>query len=156
MDTYITILIDAANEQIAVFRQQQQKFIYYTMALSVAGVGFLIHTSMNDPGSLIQLILLPAVLSLGASVFLSLVYLENLGGTVHLNADLLFIQAELGKKGNKEKYEQLLKVKKDMSDKSDRLFKNQKWLQYLGFSFLILWWITEIAAATFNSFACLT
>jgi hypothetical protein len=74
------------------FREQQQKFCYYIIALCVAGIGFAIQKTIGLSLSMSQIPLGAAVLSLGLSIHCGLNFLGIMRSALYSNIGLINVQ----------------------------------------------------------------
>jgi len=67
------------------FRQQQEKFVYYLIALSVTSIGFSIYKTTGQPLKWTQIPLGMSILCWGLSVFCGLRFLKYVISTSYAN-----------------------------------------------------------------------
>lgn len=67
------------------FRQQQEKYAYYVVALCVAAIAFSIHETINKPLSFSHIALGIAILGWGTSIFCGLKFIAYVISTLYAN-----------------------------------------------------------------------
>ncbi|WP_375324528.1 hypothetical protein [Flagellimonas sp. GZD32] len=136
------------------FRQQQEKFVYYMIALSVTAIGFSIYKTTGLQLKWSQIPLGLAILFWGVSVFCGLRFLKYVISTLYANNAYFDIMqgrdTEIGT--HPKKIEAATKgVKQAMESNSNRASAYSKWqerLFYLGIILFLLWHIIEMYQAT--------
>lgn len=132
------------------FRQQQEKFTYYVIALCVASVGFSINITIGQPLKWIQLPLGIAILLWGASIYLGLKFIQYVISTLFANHAFFEIQEGNNPEvGNSPSLIQAATsgVKQAMETNSERATKLSKWqnrLFYFGIISFLIWRILEM------------
>ncbi|KEO72941.1 hypothetical protein [Anditalea andensis] len=132
------------------FRQQQEKFVYNLIALSVTAIGFSIYKTTGQPLKWIQLPLGTAILCWGLSIFCGLSLLKYVISTLYANNTYFdIIQGRNSEIGNHpQKIEAATSgVKQAMDINSNRASSYSKWqerLFYLGIVLFLVWHITEM------------
>lgn len=134
------------------FRQQQEKYVYYLIALSVAAIGFSVHITIGEPLKWIQLPLGLSVLSWGLSVFFGLKFIRYAISTLYANNAYFEIikgqYPEVGSnphlidaatKGIKNAMETNITNASRISEWQNRLF-------YAGIVLFIVWHVIEMYA----------
>jgi hypothetical protein len=79
-------LQDQQNELLNTFREQQQKYVYYLIALSVTAIGFSIVSTSGKPLRLSQIPVGLAVLSWGLSVYCGLTFVKYTISNLYSNS----------------------------------------------------------------------
>jgi len=153
----IATSVDQQEEILKQFRQQQEKYTYYVIALSVAGIGFAIQKTTGQPLRISQIPLALAVLCWGVSVYCGLTfmgyvisglysnsaYFDILKGTHHLtgkNPEAIKIGAEA-----------MMDVMNKNSNVAEKYAKWQNRLFYSGIIFFLGWQIWEMYQVTHYS-----
>lgn len=85
------------------FRNQQERFTYYLIGLSIAAIGFAMHLTYGEPFKWIQLPLGVSLISFGISVLCGFKYLRKLLEVLSHNKTYLYHKME-GLAGPEEKY----------------------------------------------------
>jgi hypothetical protein len=132
------------------FRQQQEKFIYYIIALAVAAIGFSVVKTTGQPLKLIQIPLGLAILFWGLSIYYGLNFLKLITSTLYANNvyfDILQgLHPEVGK--HPERIEAASSgIKQAMtrnSDKASKYASRQEKLFYFGIVLFITWHLFEM------------
>lgn len=137
------------NELQKQFREQQQKFIYYMLALTVTAIGYSLHQSSGVKISLSQIPLAIAILSWSVSVYCGLTFLKFVIATLYVNEEhLKAIDGEHPLAGNhREKQQIVLEATKEAMEsngkKALRLSKWQGRLFYVGMIAYITWQVID-------------
>jgi hypothetical protein len=127
------------------FRQQQEKYTYYVIALCVAAIGFSVHKTIGLPLKWIQIPLGVAVLFWGISIYCGLNFIRYTISTLYANN--VYFDIIEGRHPNIGNHPQKIEVAKKEAKKiilsnSEILRNLSKWQYYLfliGFiSFVIL------------------
>jgi hypothetical protein len=139
------------------FREQQQKFTYYLIALCVTAIGYSVYTTTGSPLKISMIPLGLAVISWGLSIYCGLTWLGY-------SLDILFagntyfdiIQGLDPVIGNHPKNIQygtkILKKKMDKkSNSTGRIASWQVRLFYLGMILFIIWHVYEMYLKSTNS-----
>lgn len=132
------------------FRQQQEKYVYYILALTVSAIGFAIYKTSGLPLKFSQIPLGLSVLSWGISIFCGLRFIEYLISSLYANNAYFDILAgrhpdlgnipwkkEAGAEGVKQAMESNGTTAGKYFDWQGRLF-------YGGIVLFILWHILEM------------
>ena len=133
------------------FRQQQEKYIYYLIALSVTAIGFAVHKTSGVSMKWIQLPLGLSVLAWGLSIFTGLKFLGySISALYTNNAYFEVIKGNDPMVGNhlqKKKIatDTLLEVMKKNSDTASKYAEWQNRLFYSGVVLFLVWHILEMA-----------
>lgn len=139
------------------FRQQQEKFVYYLIALSVTSIGFSVYKTIDQPLKLIQIPLGISIISWGISIFCGFNFLKYLISTLYSNNEYFnIVQGRNEEIGNNQ---QLINaaskgVKSAMESnvkKASCFFNWQQYLFYLGVISFILWHLLEMYKITMTS-----
>lgn len=136
------------------FREKQEKYVYYLIALSVSAIGFSIYKTQNQGLTCSQIPLALAVLSWSISIFCGLKFLKYVISNLYANNSYFEIingnhpgigknpeYIEAGVKGFKE----ALKIN---SNAMSINFKIQGYLFYSGILLFIVWHIIEMYLKT--------
>jgi hypothetical protein len=132
------------------FRDQQQKYAYYIIALCVAGIGFAIQKTIGLPLRQSQIPLGCAVLFWGLSIYCGLNFIGVQISALYSNSGLIEVQEGrhplTGTHPEKIKIgiEAITKGIERMSKKTMRLAKWQNRLFYWGILFFLVWRIWEM------------
>lgn len=78
--------MDEQKELRDAFRQQQERYVYYLIALSVAGIGYSMYNTNNQAFSMTQLPLGIAVLLWGISAYFGLKFLKYTTSNLYTNS----------------------------------------------------------------------
>lgn len=132
------------------FRQGQEKYVYYIIALCVTAIGFSIHQTIGFSMKMTQIPLGIAVFSWIASVFYGLKFLEKRLNILYKNNvyfDLLQGRDDIA--GNHPANIEIAgKVMKEIMQKevvsASNYFNWQKRFSFLGFISFIIWHILEM------------
>ncbi len=136
------------------FRNQQEKFAYYIIGMSVTAIGFSVYKTTGKGLDCVQIPLALSVLCWGVSVFCGLKFLKYVISTLYANNAYFEIQ-----KGNypdvgnhPQKIEAATEgIKQAMSSNSDVASKYSKWqerLFYIGIVLFIIWHVLEMYKTT--------
>jgi len=132
------------------FRNQQEKYVYYIIALSIAAIGFCVYKTSGQEIKMSQIPLGLSVISWGLSVFCGLRFLKYSISILFANNTYFEIikgnYPEIGKNPS------LIDagksgVKSAINTNSMRAtwyFKCQEWLFYLAIILFIVWHILEM------------
>lgn len=142
------------NEIQKQFRQQQEKYVYYLIALSVTAIGFSVYKTTGQELKWIQLPLAFSVASWGLSVLCGLKFLKYVISTLYANnAYFDILQGKHPKVGNHpQKIEAATSgIKQAMQTNSNRASSYSKWqgrLFYVGIILFIVWHVFEMYQLT--------
>ncbi|MFA5782142.1 MAG: hypothetical protein WC868_07725 [Bacteroidales bacterium] len=138
------------------FRQQQEKYTYYIIALCVAAIGFSVHKTIGLPLKWVQIPLGIAVLSWGTSIYCGLKFISYIISTLYANNVYLDIiqgrdpdirthpqKIEAATKGIKQAMESNVERASSFSKWQDRLF-------IIGFIAFLVWHILEMYKNTIS------
>ena len=136
------------------FRQQQEKYIYYIIALCVAAIGYSLNIIRDSSFVLSQLPLYIAVIAWGVSVYLGLKRIRYTISILYAQNDLI----KATKKRFRELNNDTNSIDKKIEGINQAIIKNNsiaelffKWQWYLfllGFGLFILWHILEMCIKT--------
>tara|TARA_R110002049_G_scaffold308432_1_gene512449 strand:+ start:1542 stop:1988 length:447 start_codon:yes stop_codon:yes gene_type:complete len=135
------------------FRQQQEKFVYYMIALSVTAIGFSVYKTTGLQLKWTQMPLGLAILCWGLSVFCGLRFLKYVISTLYANNTYFdIIQGRVSEIGtHPQKIEAVTSgVKQAMEINSNRASSYSKWqerLLYSGMILFLVWHISEMYQA---------
>lgn len=138
------------------FRQQQEKFVYYLIALSVTAIGFSVYKTTGLQLKWTQMPLGLAILCWGISVFCGLNFLKYVISSLYANNTYFdLIRGKYSKIGtHPQKIEAATSgVKQAMETNSNRASSYLKWqerLFYSGIFLFLIWHITEMYEAIPN------
>lgn len=136
------------------FRQQQEKFVYYMVALAVTAIGFSVYKTTGMPLKWVQLPLGISIASWGLSVFCGLRFLKYVISTLYANNAYFEIMKgadpELGNNPQMIKAATLgiMEAMKANSNMTSAYSSWQERLFYLGIVTFIIWHIMEMYQAT--------
>jgi len=136
------------------FRDKQEKYVYYLIALSVSAIGFSIYKTENQSLTYSQIPLGLAVLSWSISIFCGLKFLKYVISNLYANNSYFEIikgnhpnignQPELIKAGV-EGFKEAMQIN---SDTMVKYFKFQGYTFYFGIILFIVWHIIEMYLKT--------
>ena len=132
------------------FRQQQEKYVYYIIALAVTAIGFSIYTTTGKPLEWSQIPLGLSVLSWGASIFCGLTFIKYVLSTMYANYKYFDVSKgrdpEVG--SNPERIEGVKRgIKSAMTSNvgtAEKYFDWQQKLFYAGACLFIIWHVVEM------------
>ncbi len=130
--------------------QKQEKYVYYTIALSVASIGFSVHKTTGVGLEYIQIPLGISVICWGLSIFCGLRFLKYVLITIYANIDFnKIVEGRHPTVGNSmqsiEAASSGIKAAIDKNGKAmNALFKWQELLFYLGIVLFITWHILKM------------
>jgi hypothetical protein len=148
--------MDTQKAVFSQFHQQQQKYIYYLITISAAGIGFAIEKSFGQPFKMSMVLLGCALLFWALSIYLGLKRLKY--GMSNLFANIELLKIEQGQHWISKVNPDLIQaaregVKEGMdanSQKASSFFKLQGTFFILGVISFILWHGVEIYLATIS------
>jgi hypothetical protein len=132
------------------FRQQQEKYVYYIVALAVSSIGFAIYKTSGQTLKWSQIPLAIAVLCWGVSIFCGLMFIKYVISNLYTNNEYFeILEGRNAKVGN---HPEMIKVgvgaiKEAMEYNSTRSGKYFNWqgrLFYVGIVSFIAWHILEM------------
>lgn len=133
------------------FREKQEKYAYYLVALCVASIGFSVTQTTGQPLKWIQLPLGLAVLFWGISIICGLKFIGLIVFSIYRNSAYMdMVQGRDDIAGTNPHYieigkEVFRKGTEKLSKNSIALYNWQERLFYLGILFFIVWRIIEMA-----------
>ena len=142
--------MDIKTDLMKEFRSQQQKYVYYIIALSVTSIGFSIFQTMNEPLKITQIPLGLAILSWGFSIFFGLSFIRYIISSIYANIEYFNViegnNPDVVKKPQFKDsiIEGIKQAIQSNSKKTTKLFKSQNYLFYFGVVLFILWRIIEM------------
>lgn len=146
--------MDEQKELRESFRQQQEKYVYYVIALCVASIGFSIYVTIGQPLKLSQIPLGIAILGWGLSIYCGLRFLSYVISTLFSNhAYFEIIKGRYpGVDTDPEKIKASASGVKTAIDNNtmvaEKLAFWQERLFYLGAVSFIIWHVTEMYLRT--------
>lgn len=132
------------------FREKQQKYVYYLVALSVSAIGFSIYKTDNHSLNYSQIPLGLAVLSWSGSIFCGLKFLKFVISNLYANNSYFEIKngthPDIGNNPERIKagingFKEAMKINKITMK---IYFKFQGYFFYLGILLFIVWHIIEM------------
>lgn len=129
------------------FRNQQQKYIYYIIALSVACIGFAVDKSMDQPLRLVQIPLGVSVLSWGLCIYFGFSHIQKTLAVMTHNSDCLELEMSARLSKDQQKIEQAEKCWDDITRKSEEgidLARFQYWCFFFGIVAFVTWHVLEM------------
>lgn len=150
----IQIQMNTQEEIVKQFREQQQKYAYYIIALCVAGIGFALQKTSGLGLSKTQLPLAGAVMFWGASIYCGLRFLNLQAAALYSNAALFDVmEGRHPITGNnpeyiKIAYKTIMEGIEKKSTKTMRLAKWQNRLFYFGILSFVAWRVWEMYCIT--------
>jgi hypothetical protein len=142
--------MDIAEDLTKQFREQQQKYAYYLIALCVTAIGFSIAKTFDLPLSKSQIPLGAAVLSWGLSIGKGLAFIRRTIAALYKNKALLDVQAGThplsgtNPQAIKIGEEALIKILEQDSEKASDHATWQQRFFYLGIVFFVGWHVYEM------------
>ena len=142
--------MDELNEVRLQFRQQQEKFVYYTIALSVAAIGFSITATKDQPLSCSHIFVALSILSWAFSVFFGFRFIKLTISTLFSNHVYIQIlngtNPEVGNNINmiKAASEGVKSAMESNSRNANKSLTIQEILFYLGIVFYLVWHVIEM------------
>ena len=136
------------------FRQQQEKFVYYLIALSVTSIGFSIYKTVGQPLKFTQIPLGISVFSWGINIFCGFTFLKHVISTLFSNNEYLDIQQGKNKEiGNNPQLinaasKGIENAMMSNSNKANSFFNWQQYLFYLGIVSFLIWHLLEMYSIT--------
>lgn len=146
--------MDEQKELRDAFRQQQERFVYYVIALSVTTIGFSIYKTTRQSLKWSQIPLGLSVLTWGLSIYYGLSFLKYSISTLFSNNTYLNIQKgqEPWVGTDQEKIKMALKeLKAVMNDNiktAEKFSARQQRLFYFGVASFIIWHVIEMYFTT--------
>ncbi len=146
--------MDIQADLIKQFRDQQQKYAYYIIALCVAGIGFAVQKTIGLPLKQTQILLGCSVLFWGISIYCGLQFLGVQIAALYKNIELINIREGRSQisgsnfESIKIGIKTITKIIEGDGNKTMRLAKWQNRLFYLGIICFIGWRIWEMYLTT--------
>jgi hypothetical protein len=140
------------------FREQQQKFVYYIVALSVTAIGFSVYKTTGSPLKCSQIPLGLAILCWGGSIAFGITFLRYTIAGIYNNYEYLNLlkgfDSQIGSDPARINHAAGV-MKKIMDKNSDIASKYSKWqmrLFYSGVVSFLAWHILEMYLVSNPSF----
>lgn len=136
------------------FRQQQEKYVYYLIALSVTAIGFSVYKTTGLKLMWIQLPLGISVACWGISVFCGLRFLKNIISSLYANNAYFDVMqgldTDIGNNPLKMKVaiEGIGQAIEAIEKRTSKYFIWQERLFYSGIFLFIIWHVLEMYQAT--------
>lgn len=133
------------------FKEKQEKFVYYIVALSVTSIGFSIYTTIDDTISILHVPLGIAVLCWGISIFSGLRFIKYSISTIYANATYLEVTSGIHPETGpspiliKAASEGIMQAMKENGKTAEKYAKAQEYLFYSGIIAFLLWHILEMS-----------
>lgn len=130
------------------YREKQEKYVYYLIALSVSAIGFSIYKTDNQSLTFSQIPLGIAILSWSISIFCGLKFLKYIISNLYANNAYFEIIKENNQESINAKIKGFREAMKINSKSMSIYFKIQGFLFYLGILLFIAWHIIEMYLKT--------
>ncbi len=133
------------------FRTQQEKYIYYVIALSVACIGFAVNKSIDQPLKWIQIPLGISVLSWGASIVFGFSHIQKSLSILAQNSHYFELEMQAHILNNSQVAERAKELWDEMIRKSREgidYTRSQYGLFLFGIVAFIIWHILEMYLRT--------
>lgn len=136
------------------FRQQQEKYVYYVLALSVASIAFTVNQTNGLSLNWFQLPAGIAVISWGYSVYCGLSFMKYIISTLFANDTYLSIQQGTHPDVGNDKTKQQLAARgtmeaiKENSKTAMKLSKKQNVFFFIGMISFLIWHLLKMANLT--------
>lgn len=136
------------------FREKQERYVYYLIALSVSAIGFSIHKTSNQSLSFYQIPLAIAVVCWVFSIFCGLKFLKYVISSLYNNNSYFdIINGRYDDIGNNAENIQIgIKAFKKATSINQismkRYFSSQGYLFYGGIILFIVWHVLEMSLKT--------
>ena len=142
------------------FREKQEKYVYYLIAISVSAIGFSVYKTENQELRITLIPLAFAVICWSISIFLGLKFLKYVISVLYANNDYFAIIK--GKHPDVGNHPELIKAgiegfKEAMQINSSRMKKYFNWQGYLfysGIMFFLIWHVLEKYLRTSPQMSC--
>lgn len=136
------------------FRQQQEKYVYYVIALCVTAIGFSVYKTSGVALKLIQIPLALAVVAWGLSIFCGLRFLQYVISSLYANH--IYFDIMEGRHPKAGTHPELIKAAATgiteaieiNSNRANRLAKWQNKFFYIGIISFIAWHVIEMYTIT--------
>ncbi|AOW16724.1 hypothetical protein LPB03_04250 [Polaribacter vadi] len=132
------------------FRQKQEKYVYYVIALSVASIGFVVNQTNEESLNFYQIPAGLAILSWGYSVYCGLSFMKYIISTLFANDTYLAIlegnHPEIGKDSIKQELaaKGTMEAIKFNSKTAMKLSKSQNLFFITGMILFLIWHLLEM------------
>jgi hypothetical protein len=142
--------MDSERELINSFRQYQEKYTYYLIALCVTSIGFSVFKTTGIGLKLSQIPLGLAVLSWGISIYCGLTFLKYIMSNLYANTTYLEILGGRNKEvGNHPEMINaaaggIMGAMESNNNIARKLSRWQNGLFYLGMALFLLWHLIEM------------
>jgi hypothetical protein len=136
------------------FRQQQEKYVYYVLALSVSAIAFAIYKTSGLPLKWSQVPLALSVISWGISIFCGLRFIKYVISTLYANNTYFDILAgrhpDLGNDPEKISagVKGITQAMESNGEKAQKYFSWQGRLFYFGIILFIIWHVLEMCVTS--------
>lgn len=143
---------EQSNEIFRALRESQNKYVYFLLATSAAGIGLAVQQTSNTALSLSQIPLGVAVLLWGVSFYCGCLHISYINSTLYANGELLSVE-----RGEHPEVSRLLipaaseGIKEAMQSNSNIANRYGRWqfkLLILGAAFYIFWHIMVMYIAS--------
>jgi hypothetical protein len=124
-------------------RTSQLKYIYYVIALNVAGVAFTVQQTIDSSLAMIHIPLAISIICWGAGIIFGFLYINRHENGLFINFNLLQLNMLNTKTPNIEK--ELLEKLKEVTKKSKQFYKAALYLFYVGSVFFVAYHILNMA-----------
>lgn len=148
--------MDEQKEIQKQFRDGQEKYIYYLIALCVAAIGFSIHKTLGISMNLFQIPLGIAITSWAISIFFGLRFLEKRLDLLFNNNQYFEIlqgrDSDVGTNSENIKigFKAIEEIMEQKSKNIPKYFTRQKIFFFLGFLSFLAWHILEMYKNTIS------
>lgn len=142
--------MNAQKELKKEYRERQEKYVYYVIALCVTAIGFSVYNTMGRSIKYSQLPLAFAVCSWAISILCGLRFIGNQIGALRINTIFLDIADGRDKDVGSDPQEiaYALKIMEEKIDKfsgeTSKLLSRQLFLFYAGMVLFIVWHVLEM------------
>jgi hypothetical protein len=145
--------MDIREEYIKEYRERQEKYVYYILAIPIAAIGFSVNITMDRKWSQIDFVLATAIFLWLISVLYGILTIQRLVGSIASNIDIIDIRSGIHpltgnhpqkiQVGLETMQNELIKL----SSKSGRFMNLQKMSLYLGVIMFLLWRLLDMLPA---------
>lgn len=142
------------NELRFKFREQQERYVYYLIALAVTALGFSVYKTSDLPLRITQIPLAAAVFCWGLSIYFGLIHLKLLINLILHNLDFIRLKkgeySGIGNEPRKIQYATELASEKTNKHikRAVKCFAAQQILFYCGVLLFIVWHVIEMSCNT--------
>jgi len=130
------------------FRNQQERFVYYLIALSITAIGFSIHLTTGQSFKWSQIILGISTLSFGGSVLCGFKYLKKLLEFLSFNRKYLINKSQGDLPIKEEEF--VSEEKGNFQKKTVGLWNCMYRLFFIGVFLFLVWHLTDMYLITFS------